>query len=133
MIVGIGIDIVNMARIKRMIERWGRRFIERIFTKKEEEYAFSKRYPYIHLSGRFAVKEALFKALGGGLISGRWKEVEIINDKSGSPRIRFYGNRKRLIIERGITSAHVSISHDYSYSIGQVILEKSEAQMSNFK
>lgn len=124
MIIGIGVDIVNMVRMNRVVERWGERFIEKIFTEKEREYAFSKRYPYIHLSGRFAAKEALFKALGGDLISGRWKEVEIINDKGGAPKIRFYGNLKKLISKRGITSAHISISHDHFYSIGQVVLER---------
>lgn len=124
MIIGIGVDIVNMIRIKRLIDRWGRRFIEKIFTREEEKYAFSKRYSYIHLSGRFAAKEALFKALGGELIPWRWKEIEIINDKVGAPKIRFYGSLKRLIIERGITSTHISISHDHFYSISQVVLEK---------
>ena len=124
MIAGIGIDIVNMDRMKRITERWGRRFIEKVFTRGEEEYAFSKKYPYIHLSGRFAIKEALFKALKSGIIPGGWKEIEIYNDKGGAPEIRFSGNLKRLVAERGITYTHVSISHDHSYSIGQVILEK---------
>lgn len=124
MIIGIGVDIVNMVRMKRVVERWGRRFVEKIFTEEEKEYAFSKRYPYIHLSGRFAIKEAFFKALGGGITPWVWKEIEIVNEISGAPKIRFYGNLKKLIIERGITSTHISISHDHSYSIGQVVLEK---------
>lgn len=124
MIVGIGIDLVDIVRMKGALERWGKRFIERVFTEDEKEYALSKRYPYIHLSGRFAIKEALFKALGSGVIPGGWKEIEVFNDKSGAPKIRLYGSLKRLTAESGITSVHISISHDRSYAIGQVVLEK---------
>lgn len=124
MIVGIGIDLVDIVRMKRVLERWGKRFIERVFTEDEKEYALSKRYPHIHLSGRFAIKEALFKAIGGGTNPWIWKEVETFNDRDGAPKIRLYGGLKRLISKKHINSVHISISHDHAYSIGQVILEK---------
>ena len=124
MIVGIGIDLVDIVRMKQVLERWGKRFIERVFTGDEKEYALSKRYPHIHLSGRFAIKEALFKAIGGGTNPWIWKEVEIFNDRGGAPKIRLYGGLKKLISKKHITSIHISISHDHAYSIGQVVLEK---------
>lgn len=124
MIVGIGIDLVDIVRMKRVLERWGERFIERVFTEDEKEYALSRRYPHIHLSGRFAIKEALFKAIEGGTNPWIWKEVEVFNDRNGAPKMRLYWELKRLISNKRINSVHISISHDHAYSIGQVVLEK---------
>jgi holo-[acyl-carrier protein] synthase len=81
--------------------------------------------PSLHLSGRFAVKEAVFKALGTGWRSGvRWTEIEVINDPQGKPMVTVTGRVKQLMADLGVTEIHVSISHDTDYAVGQVVLEK---------
>ena len=123
MIVGIGIDLVKNKRIEKAIERWEDRFLMRIFTHQEQDYAKSYASPYLHFSGRFAVKEALLKALGTGLSSGmRWVEMEILNNSRGKPEINVTGRVQALLKEQNVDAVHVSISHEEEYSIGQVIL-----------
>ena len=92
MIVGIGIDLVKNQRIEKAIERWEDRFLMRIFTPQERDYANAFASHYLHFSGRFAVKEALLKALGTGLSSGiRWVEIEVLNNARGRPEINATG------------------------------------------
>ncbi len=81
MIVGSGVDIVEVERIKKAVKKWNKNFIYKIFTKNELDYSHKKRYTYQHLAARFATKEAVLKAFGGGwLRSLPWKDVEVIND-----------------------------------------------------
>lgn len=123
MIAGIGIDLVKRERMERAALRWQKRFLDRLFTPSEQTYSFSHRDPYLHLAGRFAVKEAVLKALGTGWGKGvRWKEIEVLNDPDGKPHLHLSGRVKEMTERRGITDAHVSISHDTDYSIGQAIL-----------
>ena len=123
MIVGIGIDLVKNKRIEKAIERWEERFLKRIFTPQEQDYAKSYASQHLHFSGRFAVKEALLKALGTGLSSGiRWVEMEILNNSRGKPEINVTGRVQALLKEQNVDAVHVSISHEEEYSIGQVIL-----------
>ena len=131
MIIGIGIDLVKSERIRKAVQKWNRRFLDRIFTTQEQTQAFAHRYPYLQLAGRFAVKEALLKALGTGWQNGiRWNEISTLNEtdkgsspkRTGRPRIRTTGRIKALMIERGVSKIHVSISHDTDTSIAQVIL-----------
>ena len=131
MIIGIGIDLVKSERIRKAVQKWNRRFLDRIFTAQEQTQAFAHRYPYLQLAGRFAVKEALLKALGTGWQSGiRWNEITTINEtdkgssqkKTGRPRVITTGRIKALMFERGVRKIHVSISHDTDTSIAQVIL-----------
>jgi len=122
-IVGIGADLVKRARIEAAATRWGRRFLDRVFTPKEQRYCFKFRDPYLHLAGRFAVKEALFKALGSGWGRGvKWKEIETTNAPSGQPRVAVTGRVKALMTQQGGRAILVTISHDTDYSIGQVIM-----------
>jgi len=124
-IVGIGIDIVAVDRIQHLSHRWGNRFLRRIFTEKEIAYSFKKRTPYPHLAARFASKEALLKAIGRGIYNGIiLKQIEVINDKSGVPYLNLHGYIKKIIIEKGVSRIHLSISHDGGYAAAQVILEK---------
>ena len=128
MIIGLGIDLVKSERIKDAVTKWNKRFLDRIFTPPEQEYAFAHRSPYLHLAGRFAVKEAVLKALGTGWSKGvRWTEITVINESaeggmSGRPRVEVTGTVKSLMDKRGVQDIQVSISHDTDYSIAQVLL-----------
>lgn len=112
-ILGHGIDIVETGRIREMVERHGAHFLDRVFTKGEQEYAGRnpKRY-YEHLAGRFAAKEAVLKVLGTGWRGGiAWTDVEVVRDPSGQPRIVLSGECARVAGEIGICRWHLSISH----------------------
>ena len=123
MIYGIGVDLVKVQRIEEAVKRWNKRFLNRIFTPIEQEYSYSKKQPFLHLAGRFAVKEAVLKALGTGLSSGiRWVEIEIVNLPSGKPEVRVSGKVKSLMKRRRVKEIYVSISHDTDHSIGQAVL-----------
>jgi holo-[acyl-carrier protein] synthase len=134
-IIGIGIDLVKSDRVKSAVEKWDKRFLNRIFTPAEQDYAFAHKIPYLHLAGRFAVKEAVLKALGTGWGGGiRWNEISVVNEPadgpdrsmagsgSGKPRVETTGRVKKLLDERGVKEIQVSISHDTDYSIAQVVL-----------
>ena len=124
-ILGIGADIVKRARIESAIKRWGQRFTDRIFTPRERDYCFKFRDPYPHLAGRFAVKEAIFKALGTGWSRGvAWKEIETTNAPTGRPQVTVAGRVAELLKEQHGDEIFVTISHDTDYSIGQVIITR---------
>jgi len=122
MIVGIGIDLVMIPRIKKLLEKWGNRFKERVFSADEVRYSESHIRCEQHFAGSFAVKEALFKALGKGHI--RFLDIEVRRDGYGKPYINLYGRAKAEAEEMGISGIHTSISHDGEYSVAVVILEK---------
>jgi len=125
MIVGSGVDIVEVDRIKKAVKRWGESFIDKVFTKKELNYSHKKRFAYQHLAARFATKEAVLKAFGGGWIrSLPWKEVEITNDKTGKPSVTLHGEAKKLKEKREIKRMVISISHTKNYAVASAILEK---------
>lgn len=123
MIIGIGIDIVRNERIEGAIKRWGDRFLNKIFTEAEKEYASRHKSSAQHLSARLAVKEATFKALGTGWDEGMgWKDIEVLNNPQGRPQLTVKGKVKRLFEAKGVKTIHTSISHEKDYSIAQVIL-----------
>lgn len=125
MIVGIGIDLVNVERIREMVQKWEDRFLNRIFTPAEQKYSLSFKRPYPHLAARFAVKEAALKAFGTGLRLGiSWTEIEVRNEPSGKPVVVLHGKAKAFTDGAGVSGIFASISHDSGYSIGQVILVK---------
>lgn len=126
MIHGIGVDIVSIARIRRALERWGERFMRKVFTDEEIAYCVRKRDPAPSFAARFAAKEAFFKALGRGQRRGiRWKEVGVRNEMSGRPSLRIVGDRRALMESESISGVHLSLSHDNDSAIAYVILEKS--------
>jgi holo-[acyl-carrier protein] synthase len=89
MVLATGIDVIEVARIRKAMERWGDRFLRRIFTPTEIRYCLQKTKPEISFAARFAAKEAVLKALGLGLRGGvGWTDVEIVNLKSGEPMVR---------------------------------------------
>lgn len=127
MIVGIGIDLVKIKRIQEALQKWDKRFLNRVFTPLEQQYCYARLDPHLHLSGRFAVKEAVFKALGTGWRSGvRWTEIEVLNNPQGKPMVMATGVVKQIMSDLGIDEIYVSISHDTDYAIGQAILSRNK-------
>jgi holo-[acyl-carrier protein] synthase len=123
---GIGIDIVNIARIDQVIHRWGDKFLCRTFTQREIEYCSSKISPKQHYGARFAAKEAVFKALGTGWNSGvGWLDVEVcINPDSGQPSISLSGKCLKILGELSSFRVLISLSHDKEYAIAQAVIVK---------
>jgi len=125
MVLGIGIDLVNIPRIERLLQKWGDRFKKRVFS--QEEINYSQRYKRSseRLAANFAVKEAFFKALGKGFKGNiRMLDIEVIRDEYGKPYVNLYGNAKQVAEMMGIKSVYVSISHDCDYATAVLILEK---------
>lgn len=122
MIVGIGIDVVEIQRMKKVIDEWGDLFLERVFTSNELKYSLTKRNFVQHLAARFAAKEAVAKAISTGW-SGifRWKDVEISNDRSGKPVIALYGKLKEHF---SVNKIYVSLSHSENVVVAFVVVEK---------
>jgi holo-[acyl-carrier protein] synthase len=123
-IIGTGIDLVETARIEKMLDRWGPSFRDRVFLPQEREYCESKAVPAQHYAGRFAVKEALVKALGTGIGEhATWLDVEVCRHaESGAPSVALTGLAARTASELGVTGTYVSLSHTRHYAVAQVIL-----------
>lgn len=122
-ILGHGIDLVDVARIKGLLERHGERFERRIYTEDELAYcnAQVKRRPE-HLAARFAAKEAILKALGTGLSGGiSWTELEVVRLPSGQPVVLLHGRAAEIAGARGITGWHISLSHTESSAAASAI------------
>ena len=122
-IVGHGIDIVETARIKKLVEEHGQHFLDRVFTPVEQTYCARnpKRY-FEHLSGRFAAKEAVLKEIGTGWRGGiAWTDIEIRAEPSGQPKIALSGECLRIAVEQGISRWHVSISHIETHATASAI------------
>ena len=123
MIVGIGIDLVEVSRIAKALSRWGDRFESRIFTEKEMNYCNSKKDRSQRLACRFAAKEALLKALGTGWRYGiNWKEIEVTNDELGKPSILLSGRTEEFSQQIGVKNIFLSITSTENYGAAQVIL-----------
>lgn len=126
-IVGIGVDLVSVDRVRAITQRWQERFLHRVYTEAERRDCFRRATPYASLAGRFAAKEAVLKALGVGWAAGvRWQDVQVVSDASGKPVARVDGRVRRLIEDAGVTRIHVSLSHDAGYAIAQVILTREQ-------
>jgi holo-[acyl-carrier protein] synthase len=124
MIIGTGIDIVEIARIRSIMEKLKDRFILRVFTAAEQEFCRAHRDPAPHFAARFAAKEALFKALGTGWAKGvTWLDVEVLRERQDAPAMTLYGEAKRLSEQMGARKAHVTLSHSDLWAVAMVILE----------
>ncbi|MBM4132776.1 MAG: holo-ACP synthase [Nitrospira sp.] len=124
-IVGIGLDLVKIERIRALADRWQERFLERLYTEAERRYCFERASPYASLAGRFAAKEAVLKAIGTGWSAGiSWQDIQVLNDGSGKPVAHVQGRAGALLQEAGVTDIHISLSHDADYAIAQVVLTK---------
>jgi holo-[acyl-carrier protein] synthase len=124
MIVGTGIDIAEVPRIRQSIERFGDRFLQRVYTKGEIQYCDSKANRAERYAARFAAKEAAMKALGTGWNHGvRWRDCEVVRLPGGRPSISFHGKAAEFAARLGVRNAALSISHTVEQAIAQVILE----------
>jgi holo-[acyl-carrier protein] synthase len=121
-IVGVGVDLVEVDRVGRSADRFGDRFLKRIYHPRELEQTRGDRVQY--LASRFAVKEALFKALGTGWSRGvRWIDVEVRNLPNGQPVLALHGEAARRAEEIGADRYHVSITHTAGHAAAVVVLE----------
>ncbi len=127
MIKGLGNDIVKIARIEQMIEKYGDHFLKKIFSEKERLYCLEKANPAIHFSGRWAVKEAFYKALPQECQKiSSWQSIETISSNGifSHPKIKIICNKlKNKMVDCDISYFHVTISHENEYCVGTVILE----------
>ncbi len=126
MILGTGVDITEVERIRRALEnpRSGERFRSRVFTDAERAYCEGRRRRYESYAARFAAKEAVLKALGTGWSgSVGWREIEVATGPEGRPRIVLHGNARAVADRLGISSLHLSLSHTSQCAVAQVIAE----------
>ncbi len=124
MIIGTGIDLVEISRIVSAIEKHGDRFLKRLFSPEELDYCLGKAARDQHLAGRFAAKEAVFKALGTGWAEGvSWLGVEILPGIAGAPQINLSGPAKERLRSIGGQRIHISISHTDKMATAVAIVE----------
>ncbi|WP_321474003.1 holo-[acyl-carrier-protein] synthase [uncultured Paludibaculum sp.] len=124
MIVGTGIDLAEVDRIKASIERYGDRFLNRVYTERERAYVARKANKYERYAARFAAKEAGMKAIGTGWRHGiTWQDFEVTNLPSGRPTISFHGVAKEIAEKLGVKHAHLSLTHTAQYGQAFLILE----------
>ncbi|WHH61748.1 holo-ACP synthase [Petroclostridium sp. X23] len=123
MIVGIGIDIVEIDRISRAIMK-NSAFVQRFFTENEQDYFKERNNRYEVIAGNFAAKEAFSKALGTGIRNFTLKDVEVLRDPVGKPYINLFNNAFAVMQELEISKIHVSISHCRQYAAANVIAER---------
>ena len=120
MIKGVGIDIVEISRIKKAITKRDR-FAQRVFTKSEREYCQGRPRPWRHFAARFAAKEAVSKALGTGKSGMSWTDIEIARDKLGRPHILLSGGGAQRARENGVKEIAISLSFDKNSAVASAI------------
>ena len=122
-ILGVGMDIVETKRIAESIERFGDRFLHRVFLDGEIAYAKSMKFPQLHLAARFAAKEAISKAFGTGIGHEMgWRDLEIVREPGGAPRVVLHGKAEAHAKARGIQAVHVSLSHTAEYGAASAVI-----------
>lgn len=125
MILGTGIDIVEVFRMRDAINKWGMNFLTKVFTDKEIRYSNSKRFAPQHFAARFAAKEAVVKAFGvARRFPLNWTDIEVFNDKEGKPVISFNNDALKLKKKAKVDDVVVSMSHSKNYAVASVILLK---------
>ena len=125
-VLGIGVDLVENARIEHSVERFGDRFLQRVFTAGEIEYSQSMKYPARHLAARFAAKEAVSKAFGTGIgKSMGWKDIDVRRKESGEPYLVLEGGAKKLAEERKVSKLSITLSHTEHHAMAMIVVETS--------
>jgi holo-[acyl-carrier protein] synthase len=123
-VLGIGVDLVECARIERSLERFGEKFLHRVFTDGEIAYSMSMKFPARHLAARFAAKEAVSKAFGTGIGKAMgWRNIDVQKKPSGEPFLVFSGPAQKLATQRGVTVALVTLSHTEHHAIACIVLD----------
>ena len=124
MIVGTGVDLAEVDRIRKSVERYGARFVERIFTPREIAYVERKANKYERYAARFAAKEAGMKAIGTGWKGGvRWQDFEVTNLPSGKPTLALHGVAAKIAAKLGVKNVALSLTHTSQLGMAHVILE----------
>ena len=125
--ISIGVDLVNISRMRDVIARWDDRFLRRVFTEGEIDYCRGRRDPVPHFAARFAAKEAAMKALGTGLSLGvRWRDLEVKRDRGQAPRLLMHGRSREIGLARGGRSMLLALTHDGDYALAQTMLVDDE-------
>ena len=123
MILGTGVDIVEVFRMRDAINKWGDIFLSKVFTKKEIRYSNSRRFSFQHFAARFAAKEAVIKAFGEPRKNPiRWTQIEVLNDEEGKPLIEFHDEALKLKKKKKVDEVVVSMSHSKNYAVANAIL-----------
>ncbi len=127
--IGVGADIIEVARIRKAHEKHGARFLRRILTPEEQDYCFGMGNPYPHLAARFAAKEAVAKALTTGIGSGfGWKSASVHKGQRGEPYVRLDGKGKRLLGELGGGGVLLTLSHTAVYALAVAVITRQQAE-----
>ncbi|MDB4687288.1 holo-ACP synthase [Akkermansiaceae bacterium] len=122
-VIGIGIDVVEVDRIKSSLEEFSERFLSRVFTRLEREYCQKQKMPELHLAARFAAKEAIAKAFGTGI--GKeigWLDMEILRKESGEPEVQLRGDARGYAKQRGVEQIMVSLTHAKQYAAANAVI-----------
>jgi holo-[acyl-carrier protein] synthase len=125
-ILGVGVDIVEIDRMRQMLETSGERLISRIFTEGESRYALARAEPALHFAARAAAKEATYKALSGNHLARAvgWREIEVTLRDDGAPYLLLHGRAQQRATEMGVSRALISLTHSKSAAVAVVVLEK---------
>ncbi len=124
-IQGVGVDVVDVQRLKEVMEEQGAHFVTKVFTDTETAYCRSKKKPHEHFAARFAAKEAVAKAMKTGWSgSFRWKDVEVVNEPSGAPRIILYREVAHALADSHV---HLSLSHTETTVVAFVVIERKQS------
>ena len=124
MILGIGVDLLEVPRMRRAVERGGERFVRRVFTDAEADHCRRRGSPDQSFAARFAAKEAVMKALGTGWSRGvTWRDIEVVKEPGRAPRLELGGRAAALARARGVTRTHLTLSHIASLVAAVVVLE----------
>lgn len=123
-VAGAGIDLVEVARFRNVLEQWHDKFTQRVFLKTERTYCESRPHPWMHYAVRFAVKEAVAKAFGTGISPELgWQDIEVIADPvTRAPSVRFSSKGQALVARRRVSRVVISLSHTHDYAVAQAIL-----------
>jgi holo-[acyl-carrier protein] synthase len=125
--IAIGVDLVNIPRMRDVIARWDDKFLRRVFTDGEIAYCRARRDPVPHFAARFAAKEAAMKALGTGLSLGvRWRDLEVRRDRGQAPRLLLHGRSREIGLARGGRAMLLALTHDGDYALAQTMLVDEE-------
>jgi holo-[acyl-carrier protein] synthase len=124
MICGIGVDVIEIERVMKVVEKHSEKVIKRIFTQAELDYSYRFSNPFTHLAARFSAKEAFYKAMGFGVI--RFAQIEVYNTENGKPEIRLHGETREQWKEIGSPKIHLSLSHNNLVAVATVVLENTD-------
>ena len=130
MVIGLGTDLMETGRIRESLERFGDRFLRRVYTEAERHYCAAKRYPEQSLAARFAAKEAGAKALGTGISHGvGWQDLEVGRAPAGRPLLLLHGRARAIADKLGIKRASLSLTHTDHYAFAVVLLEGERSEV----